>query len=314
MKQHTKAISSRIEMMEKRQDGKPTGSRNQEMLVPGTSKKQFEKNNRKPSSKSPRRKASAQELSDMKQELIELESVMNIMLYNEPLLLEQIQICYAQIVDLTSQIPIEDTNGDLFNEWSDKVADLSTKLGKVTSSGKLLEPPMKLTKESVRNKLEIAFALLTSGTSLVELRALTTLAAKAQAILKHFPSDPQLNSDLVDFAMAKFTDRMAHKFTKHNQYRKANLNELLTFLCIKMDKRRQHELKKTPSKKDLLQAASSSFSYCFYCHGRGHTIQECDRLYMQVCFNCFKNGHQLTECPNPEPSLEELVHSISRKF
>src|SRR5699024_6762422 len=100
MKQHTKAISSRIEMMEKRQDGKPTGSRNQEMLVPGTSKKQFEKNNGKPSStESPRSKTSAMTLSEMKQELIELEGAMNSMLYNEPLFIEQIQICYAQIVD-----------------------------------------------------------------------------------------------------------------------------------------------------------------------------------------------------------------------
>ena len=58
-----------------------------------------------------------------------------------------------------------------------------------------------------------------SVTSLVELRALTTLTAKAKAILNHSPSDHKLNSDLVDFAMAKFADRMEHKFSKHNQYR-----------------------------------------------------------------------------------------------
>ena len=90
---------------------------------------------------------------------------------------------------------------DLFNELTDKTVGLSTKLAKVTYSGKPLQTPPKLSKELTRDKLEIAFALLTSGASFVELRALTTLTAKAKAILKYFPPDPQLNSDLVSFAL-----------------------------------------------------------------------------------------------------------------
>ena len=300
--------SSRIEKMANHQ--KATASRNQEMH-PGTSKKLLEENYQKPIYKLPRGKTDDLKLPDLKKELIAMEGAMNTLLYNEPVMIEQMQICLAQILDLTAQLPMGDDD-DLFNEWSDKSVELATKLAVVTSTGRPLEPPSNEppTKEAIRSKLEIAFARLTPCTSLVEFRAVALLTAKALAIFRHYSPDDQLESDLVDFAMARLSNKSRRKFSQHQQLRKGNLQEMVTFMCIEMGERRNYELHKLPSKNDLHQAQSSSDPFCIYCHTNGHLVRHCDRLNMQICFKCFKNGHQLTGCQNQEPSLADLLKSI----
>src|SRR5699024_32 len=96
----------------------------------------------------------------IEQKMITLENKLNQMLTTEPVIIDKLQLCLSQLLDLTSQIPAE--NVEFLDVWSDKAADLASKLAIVHSTGKPLEPTeVKTTKESIRAKLEIAFARLT---------------------------------------------------------------------------------------------------------------------------------------------------------